>query len=136
MMMQYGVRLMTRIKSGSIINIASIMGINGNAGEIVYSASKGAVIAMTKAAAKELASNNIRVNAIAPGCIVTDMLCNNVSEEQLNRLKSQIAMKKFGAPDDVAKAALFLASDLSEYISGQVLGVDGVMSTPLPHYNL
>jgi 3-oxoacyl-[acyl-carrier protein] reductase len=130
-MMQYSVKLMK--KSGSIINIASIIGLNGNAGQIVYSATKGAVIAITKSTAKELAADNIRVNAIAPGYIATDMLLSsNIAEEKLNVLKSQIGMQKFGSPDDVAKAALFLASDLSEYISGQVLGVDGVMSAPMP----
>jgi len=134
LMMQYGVKLMK--KSGSIINIASIIGLNGNAGQIVYSATKGAVIAMTKSAAKELAPDNIRVNAIAPGCIATDMLLgSNISGEKLNVLKSQIGMQRFGSPDDVAKAVLFLASDLSEYVSGQVLGVDGVMSTPMPFFH-
>lgn len=137
MMMQYGAKFMKRNKSGSIINIASIIGINGNSGQIVYSASKGAVISMTKSAAKELAPDNIRVNAIAPGCIATEMLLgSNIPEDKLNKLKSQIGMQRFGTPDDVAKAALFLASDLSEYISGQILGVDGVMSTPMPLTNL
>ncbi|NCB43732.1 MAG: SDR family oxidoreductase [Clostridia bacterium] len=126
-MMQYASKLMIRQKSGSIINLASIMGVYGNAGQIVYAASKGAVIAMTKSAAKELGPNNIRVNAIAPGIIGTDMLYS-VSEEKLNCLKKKVAMGTIGFPSEVAKAALFLASDLSNYISGQVLGVDGMMS--------
>jgi 3-oxoacyl-[acyl-carrier protein] reductase len=127
LMMQYASKLMTKQQSGSIINLASIMGIYGNTGQIVYSASKGAVIAMTKSAAKELASQHIRVNAIAPGIISTDML-HSVPDEKLETLKSKVAMGTLGFPVDVAKAALFLASDLSAYISGQVLGVDGMMS--------
>jgi 3-oxoacyl-[acyl-carrier protein] reductase len=128
LMMQYASKLMTKQQSGSIINLASIMGIYGNTGQIVYSASKGAVIAMTKSAAKELAPQHIRVNAIAPGIISTDML-HSVPHEKLETLKSKVAMGTLGFPVDVAKAALFLASDLSEYISGQVLGVDGMMSS-------
>jgi 3-oxoacyl-[acyl-carrier protein] reductase len=127
LMMQYASKLMTKQQSGSIINLASIMGIRGNAGQIVYSASKGAVIAMTKSAAKELSPQHIRVNAIAPGIIATDMLYS-VPQEKLELLKSKVAMGALGFPVDVAKAALFLASDLSEYISGQVIGVDGMMS--------
>jgi 3-oxoacyl-[acyl-carrier protein] reductase len=127
LMMQYASKFMVKQQSGSIINLASIMGICGNAGQIVYSASKGAVIAMTKSAAKELSPHRIRVNAIAPGIIATDMLYS-VSSEKLELLKSKVAMGSLGYPLDVAKAALFLASDLSEYVSGQILGVDGMMS--------
>ena len=127
-LMQYAVKLMQKQQSGSIINLASIMGISGNAGQTVYSASKGAVIAMTKSAAKELAPQHIRVNAIAPGIIATDMLYYTITPEKLEMLKSKIAMNgQLGSPEDVAKAALFLASDLSTYVSGQILGVDGVM---------
>lgn len=103
------------------------MGVCGNAGQIVYAASKGAVIAMTKSAAKELSPHKIRVNAIAPGIIATDMLFS-VPEEKLDVLRSKVAMGNIGSPDEIAKAALFLASDLSVYISGQILGVDGMMS--------
>jgi 3-oxoacyl-[acyl-carrier protein] reductase len=126
-MMQYASKLMVKQQSGSIINLSSIMGLYGNAGQIVYSASKGAVIAMTKSAAKELASQHIRVNAIAPGIIATDMLFS-VSPEKLDLLKSKVAMGNLGSTNNVANAVLFLASDLSEYISGQILGVDGMMS--------
>lgn len=124
---QYVTKLMQHQKSGTIINIASIMGINGNAAQMVYSSSKGAMIAMTKSAAKELAPLNIRVNAIAPGVISTDLL-QNVSDVKMNFFLSRIAMGKFGEPEDVAKVALFLASDMSIYVSGQVLGVDGMMA--------
>jgi 3-oxoacyl-[acyl-carrier protein] reductase len=125
-MMQYASKMMTRQRSGSIINLSSIMGICGNAGQIVYAASKGAVIAMTKSAAKELAPQHIRVNAVAPGIIATDFL-SNVQWEKLEILKSKVGMGTFGSPHDVAKAVLFLASDLSTYVSGQILGIDGVM---------
>lgn len=125
--MQYATKLMVKQKSGSIINLSSIMGVTGNAGQIVYSASKGAVIALTKSAAKELAPNRIRVNAIAPGIIATDMLFS-VPEEKLHQLENKVGMGNIGSAEEIAKSALFLASDLSEYISGQVLGVDGMMS--------
>ena len=126
-MMKYAVKLMTRQKSGSIINLSSIMGVTGNSGQIVYSSSKGAVIAMTKSAAKELASYHIRVNAIAPGIIATDMLYS-VPEEKLAKLREKVGMGYIGSPIEIAKTALFLASDLSTYISGQIIGVDGMMS--------
>lgn len=126
-LMQYASKFMVRQGCGSIINLSSIMGVCGNAGQIVYSASKGAVIAMTKSAAKELAPHKIRVNAIAPGIIATDMLFS-VPEEKLDILRSKVGMGYIGEPEEIAKAALFLASDLSTYISGQVLGVDGMMS--------
>lgn len=126
-MMQYAAKSMLRQKNGSIINLASIMGRCGNAGQIVYSASKGAVIAMTKSAAKELAPSCIRVNAIAPGIIETDMFMG-VPEEKREALRKRVGMGNMGSPEDVANAALFLASDLSLYVSGQVLGVDGMMS--------
>lgn len=125
--MQYAAKLMVRQKSGSIVNLSSIMGVTGNAGQIVYSASKGAVVSLTKSAAKELASNKIRVNAIAPGIIATDMLFS-VPEEKLHQLETKVGMGNIGSAEEIAKSVLFLASDLSEYISGQVLGVDGMMS--------
>jgi len=123
-MMQIAVKFMKKQSSGSIINIASIVGVNGNKGQLAYSASKGAVIAMTKTAAKELAENNIRVNAIAPGMIDTDMF-NSIGKEHVAKRLADIGMNRLGTPEDVANACLFLASDLSAYITGQVLGVDG-----------
>ncbi len=126
-MMKYSTKLMTRQKSGSIINLSSIMGVTGNSGQIVYSSSKGAVIAMTKSAAKELAPYQIRVNAIAPGIIATDMLYS-VPKEKLAKLQEKVGMGYIGDPIEIAKTALFLASDLSTYISGQIIGVDGMMS--------
>lgn len=123
---QYVSKVMKRQHSGSIINAASIMGISGNYAQMVYAASKGAVIALTKSAAKELAQDGIRVNAIAPGTINTKLL-ENTPEETLNQIKSRIYMGELGTPEEVANAYLFLASDLSSYISGQVLGVDGMM---------
>lgn len=123
---QYVSKVMKRQHSGSIINAASIMGISGNYAQMVYAASKGAVIALTKSAAKELAQDGIRVNAVAPGTINTKLL-DNTPEETLDLIKSRIYMGKLGTSEEVANAYLFLASDLSTYISGQVLGVDGMM---------
>ena len=123
---QYVSKIMKRQHSGSIINAASIMGISGNYAQMVYAASKGAVIALTKSAAKELAQDGIRVNAVAPGTINTKLL-ENTPEETLAQIKSRIYMGELGTPEEVANAYLFLASDLSSYISGQVLGVDGMM---------
>ena len=121
---QIASKLMIKQKSGNIINIASIVGVHGNKGQLAYSASKGAVIAMTKSAAKELAQYGIRVNAVAPGMIDTDMF-NSIGKEHIAERVASIGMNRVGAPEDVAKACLFLASDLSEYVTGQVLGVDG-----------
>jgi len=123
---QYASRLMARSGGGSIINIASIMGVNGSAGLSVYSGSKAAVIGITKSLAKELAPNAVRVNAISPGFIETDMAAAITPEKYKERMDS-IKMGHAGKPLDVANAALFLASDLSRYITGQVLGVDGGM---------
>jgi 3-oxoacyl-[acyl-carrier protein] reductase len=123
-MIQYATKLMKKQNTGSIINIASIVGANGNAGQIIYSASKGAVISMTKTAAKELAPNNIRVNAIAPGMIDTAMF-RSIGEPRISERISKIGMGRLGTPEEVADAALFLASDLSIYITGQIIGVDG-----------
>src|SRR3569623_1291946 len=123
---QYASRLMSRSKSGSIINLASIMGVNGNAGQTIYAGSKAAVIGITKSLAKELAPNNIRVNAIAPGFINTSMATSLPPEKFQERLAS-IKMGRIGEPDEVAKVALFLASDLSSYVTGQGFEVDGGM---------
>lgn len=123
-LLQFSAKLMMRQKFGSIINMASIMGTNGNKGQIVYSSSKGAVVSLTKAAAKELAPYNIRVNALAPGIIDTDMFRSIDKKKQQDKIES-IGMNRLGTPEDVAKACVFLASDMSSYITGQILGVDG-----------
>lgn len=123
-MLQLANKLMSRQKFGSIINLSSIVGVEGNAGQLVYSASKGAVAALTKTAAKELAPNNVRVNAIAPGMIDTDMF-RSIGEEKIDQHLAHIKMGRLGTPNDIANAIVFLASDLSTYITGQVLGVDG-----------
>ena len=114
---------MIRQRSGRIINMSSVVGITGNAGQANYAASKGGVIAFTKSVAKELAKRNITVNAIAPGFIQTDMTANlgNKAVE----LQGLIPLNRLGNPEEIAHAALFLASDLSSYITGQVIGVDG-----------
>ncbi len=124
--LQFAARLMMRNKSGSIINISSLVGRDGNEGQVVYGGSKAAVIGITLSAARELAPINIRVNAIAPGFINTDFIKPLSPEKYKARLDS-IKMKRIGQPEDVANAVLFFASDLSSYITGQVLGVDGGM---------
>lgn len=121
-------RLMMRQKRGSIINMSSIIGRVGVPGHSAYAASKAAVIGMTVALAKELAPANIRVNALAPGFIETDLTAG-IEGDARETVLGQIAMGRSGRPEDVAGAALFFASDLSAYVSGQVLGVDGVMVT-------
>lgn len=122
---QLAARFMKRQKNGCIINLASIVGIDGNVGQSVYSASKGAVIAFTKTAAKELASDNIRVNAIAPGIIETNLI-SSVKGEELQKRIDKIRLGRTGTPDDVANTALFLASPQSSYITGQIIRVDGL----------
>ena len=124
--LQEASRLMSRKRSGSIINISSIVGRTGNGGQTVYAASKAALLGLTYAAAKELAPINIRVNAIAPGFIRTEMTAALPESLYAERLAS-VKMGRIGEPDDVANAVLFFASDLSAYITGQVLGVDGAM---------
>ena len=116
--------LMMRQRSGSIINMSSIVGVNGNAGQANYSASKAGIIGFTKSVAKELGSRNIRSNAIAPGFIETAMT-KQLSDEVIERWKLEIPLRRPGTPDDVARLALFLASDLSAYVTGQVICCDG-----------
>ncbi len=124
--LQEASRLMGRNQSGSIVNISSIIGRAGNEGQAVYGASKAGVIGLTLSAAKELAPKNIRVNAIAPGFIDTEMVRALPPEKYAERMRS-IKMGRIGKPEDVAGAILFFASDLSRYVTGQVLGVDGGM---------
>ncbi len=119
-------RPMIKQRSGKIINIASIIGIIGNPGQANYSASKAGIIALTKTAAKELASRNINVNAIAPGFIQTEMTAR-LSEELKQKMKEAIPLNKFGSPEDVAAVCVFLASEDSRYITGQTIVVDGGM---------
>lgn len=118
--------LFLKKRKGSVINISSIIGTHGNIGQSVYGSSKSAVIGFTKSLSKELAPLNIRVNAIAPGFIDTDMI-RNVDERFYKKNLESIGMKRIGKPEDVANTALFLASDLSDYVTGQVIGVDGGM---------
>ncbi|MEJ9281703.1 SDR family NAD(P)-dependent oxidoreductase [Ureibacillus thermosphaericus] len=124
--MQYASRLMMKQKHGSIINVSSIIGRFGNTGQTVYGASKAAVIGATFSAAKELAPYNIRVNAVAPGFIETNMT-EQLPEDKFKQRMSEIKMGRIGKPEEVANVILFLASDLSSYVTGQVIGVDGGM---------
>ena len=119
--------LMARQRSGSIINITSVVGVNGNAGQCNYSASKAALIGLAKSIAKEMGPRGIRANCIAPGFIVTDMT-NKLPEALREEVCATIPLKRGGLPEDVAKVALFLASDLSSYVTGQVINCCGGMS--------
>ena len=121
-------RYMVRQKSGSIINMASYSGIEGNRGQANYSASKAGMIGLTKTTAKELASKNIRCNAVAPGFIQTEMT-DVLPQQAKDMALAQIPLKRFGLPSDIAQAVAFLAGDESTYITGQVLSVDGGMHT-------
>jgi len=119
-------KAMLKQRSGAIVNLASIIGLIGNAGQCNYAASKAGIIALTKSTAKELASRNIRVNAVAPGFITTKMT-ESLPEDIRGKMLEAIPLKRFGAPDDVADAVLFLASKAAAYITGQVISVNGGM---------
>lgn len=123
---RFSSRQMLRQKGGRIINMSSVVGVSGNAGQANYAASKAGVIGLTKAAARELASRGITVNAIAPGFIETDMT-DVLSDKVKEASEAQIPLGHFGKPEDVAAAAAFLASEEARYITGQVLHVDGGM---------
>jgi len=125
--MKHAARKMLKQRAGKIINMASVVGIMGNAGQINYSASKAAVIGMTKSIAKEFASRNIQVNAIAPGFIETAMT-DKIPTEAREKMISEIPLKRLGQPQDIANAVAFLASDKADYITGHVLVVDGGMA--------
>jgi 3-oxoacyl-[acyl-carrier protein] reductase len=124
--LQGAARLMGRAKRGAIINVSSIMGVRGDEGQAVYAASKAAVIGLTLAAAKELAPQGIRVNAVAPGYIATDMIAGLAPEVHAQRL-GQIGLGRVGTAAEVADVIAFLASDLAAYVTGQVIGIDGGM---------
>ncbi len=119
--------VMMRQRSGSIINMASVVGVHGNAGQCNYSASKAGMIGLAKSIAQELGSRGIRANAIAPGFIITDMTAQ-LSDEIKNEWCKKIPLRRGGTPEDVANIATFLASDMSSYVSGQVIQVDGGMN--------
>lgn len=124
--MRFATRQMMKQRGGRIINMASVVGVAGNAGQVNYAASKAGIIGLTKSAAKELGSRGITVNAIAPGFIETEMT-QALSDEVRQAAAAQIPLGGFGKPEDVAKAAAFLASEGAAYITGQVLHVDGGM---------
>lgn len=119
-------RSMIKQRSGAIVNVASIVGMIGNAGQVNYSASKAGMIGLTKSLAREVAGRNVRVNAVAPGFIGTHMT-EKLSEDQKQALRDQIPMARIGDPEEVAKAILFLSSDLASYLTGQVIQVTGGM---------
>jgi len=120
---QASIKLLIKNRGGAIINMTSIIGTNGSSGQSVYSASKSAIIGFTKSLSKELSALNIRVNAIAPGFIATNMTAHIPAQQTI----ASIGLARVGQPLDVANVALFLASDLSSYVTGQVIGVDGGM---------
>ena len=121
------IRPMMKSRAGSIINLSSVVGVKGNAGQGSYAASKAGIIGFTKSIAAELGSRNVRCNAIAPGFIETDMT-HYLKEDGAEKWFSQIPLQRFGKPEEIADVALFLASDLSSYVTGQVISACGGMS--------
>jgi len=126
-MIQIASRLMARTGGGCFVNMASITGVVGSPGQVAYSSTKGAIITVTKSAAKELAPQNIRVNAVAPGIVRTERFeeLYEATGDKINERIEKIALGRLGTPQDIANAVSFLASDRASYISGQILGVDG-----------
>jgi 3-oxoacyl-[acyl-carrier protein] reductase len=121
---KFALRSMMKQRWGRIVNIASVSGVMGTAGQGNYSASKGGVIAFTKSMAREVGSLNITVNAIAPGFIITEMT-DKLTEDRKQAILSMVSLQRFGTPEDVAELVAFLASDRAGYITGQVIGIDG-----------
>ncbi|NQU84550.1 MAG: SDR family oxidoreductase, partial [Mariniphaga sp.] len=121
-------RIMLKNRAGSIINLSSVVGVSGNAGQANYSASKAGIIGFTKSVARELGSRGVRSNAIAPGFIITEMTAK-IPEDARKVWESAIPLKRGGTPEEVAGVATFLASDLSTYVSGQVIQVCGALNT-------
>lgn len=123
---QAAARLMARTRNGAVVNVASIIGLEGAPGQFAYAAAKAGLIGATRSAAKELAASGVRVNAVAPGLIETDLIGHLKPEERAERLAG-IALRRVGTPEDVAHVVLFLVSDHAAYVTGQVIGVDGGM---------
>lgn len=117
-------RSLIKQRGGSVINVSSVVGVHGNAGQVNYSASKAGLIGLTKSFAQEVAGRNVRVNAVAPGFIKTPMT-DKLTEDQKEKLQARIPMVRLGQPEEVAKVVLFLASDLASYVTGQVILIDG-----------
>ena len=124
---QFILKSMIKNKSGSIINISSISGLDANVGRSAYSASKSALITQSKALSKEVGEHNVRVNSVAPGLVNTDMLKKNTATETIEKMIQNISLRRIANPIDIANVVLFLSSDLSKYITGQVIRVDGGM---------
>ena len=120
------IKKMLRLKTGKIINVTSVVGHTGNIGQANYAASKAGIVAMSKSLALEYGKKNIKVNSVSPGFIVSEMT-NSISEEHTELLKSRISLNKFGKPEDVANVIAFLCSDLSDYITGETIHVNGGM---------
>jgi 3-oxoacyl-[acyl-carrier protein] reductase len=123
-LIQMALKIMKKNASGVILNIASLVGLRGTYGQSIYSATKGAVASLTRSLAKELIPYNIRVNAVAPGSIDTEMFYE-MKEEDINKSINAIGMKRLGKPEEVASVLVFLASEMSSYITGEIIGVDG-----------